>query len=237
MAILVREANKQDLPAIARIASTAFHPTNDIVSRNLFPSYFLPTGISAEYAAYWWRFLQKKTSLDDQHTLMTVAIDSCLDHQIVGFASWELPHGDEAHEATPVEPNIPEPPELDRNAFDEFISALDQDHKATFGERGIKDVWHLDHFGVDLRHQRKGVGKVLLEWGLRHAAKEGRDCYLTSTPAGKSLYTAAGFEVVRPVPVFGELFYSMILKHKDKREEKRKPRREDLDDRRVSLMV
>ena len=66
---------------------------------------------------------------------------------------------------------------------------------------------------MDPQHQRKGIGRMLLDWGLSRAASENKDCYLMATPAGRPLYTKRGFEVVRTVPIFGVLHHSMIFRH------------------------
>jgi GNAT superfamily N-acetyltransferase len=67
----------------------------------------------------------------------------------------------------------------------------------------------LDSLGVHPQHQKKGIGKLLLEWGVQEAAKQGGDCYLVATPAGLPLYRAAGFEDVRTVDIFGTPHMSM----------------------------
>jgi GNAT superfamily N-acetyltransferase len=66
--------------------------------------------------------------------------------------------------------------------------------------------------GVDPLHQRRGIGKTLLTWGMRQATKAGRDCYLMSTPQGRPLYEAFGWEIVRPLNMFGVMHHSMIYR-------------------------
>lgn len=70
----------------------------------------------------------------------------------------------------------------------------------------------LDSLGVDPLHQRRGIGKMLLEWGMEEAAKQGKSCYLVATPAGLPLYRAAGFDSVRNLDIFGAPHMSMILR-------------------------
>lgn len=70
----------------------------------------------------------------------------------------------------------------------------------------------LDHLAVDPRHQRRGIGKLLLNWGIEKAKHDGRDCYLVATPAGKSLYESVGFRTLQELSIFDVPHYSMILK-------------------------
>lgn len=68
----------------------------------------------------------------------------------------------------------------------------------------------LDSLGVHPHHQRRGIGRLLLDWGTRQAECEGKDCYLVATPAGVPLYRAAGFASTRTVDIFGTPHVSMI---------------------------
>ena len=45
-------------------------------------------------------------------------------------------------------------------------------------------------------YQRRGVGKLLMEWGLDVADREGLSCRLQATPQGRGLYSKCGFENV-----------------------------------------
>lgn len=71
----------------------------------------------------------------------------------------------------------------------------------------------LEYIGVDPRYQRRGIGRMLLLWGIDQAMQQGKDCYLFSTPAGRPAYESVGFAVRKVVPVFGVPHYSMIRRH------------------------
>ncbi|KAF2474791.1 uncharacterized protein BDR25DRAFT_184733, partial [Lindgomyces ingoldianus] len=45
-------------------------------------------------------------------------------------------------------------------------------------------------------YQRKGVGRMLLQWGIKQADEEGLPLYIEGTLAGKLLYEQLGFTVV-----------------------------------------
>lgn len=70
----------------------------------------------------------------------------------------------------------------------------------------------LDYIGVSPGNQRRGIGKMLLQWGLDNAAAERKDCYLVATEAGRPLYVDAGFKDIRVVSILGVPHYSMILR-------------------------
>lgn len=61
---------------------------------------------------------------------------------------------------------------------------------------GSGEFWHLGTLVTDPQHERKGAGRMLVEWGCRRADAEGRKCSLHATPGAKKLYLACGFEVV-----------------------------------------
>ena len=79
--------------------------------------------------------------------------------------------------------------------------------------RDLSSISDLDYIGVDPKHMRRGIGKILLNWGIDQAVKENRDCYLIATPAGQPFYAASGFQVLRVLKIFGVDHYSMLLKH------------------------
>ncbi|KAL6872757.1 putative GNAT family acetyltransferase [Trichoderma novae-zelandiae] len=228
MAIRIRESTADDLPAIARIASAAFHPATDVIAARLFPAQLQEQETVRDYDVYSWRYAKKTSSLSSPHAVMVVAIDDSLPatNQVVGFGLWDvyeykheathstLTQTDSEKAANQPQSTVHElpPPSFDQEAYAELRAIVSADHQAMFGERGIKDVWHLDYLGVDPQHQRKGIGRMLLDWGLRRAASDGKDCYLMATPAGRALYAKTGFEVVRTVPIFGVLHHSMIYR-------------------------
>jgi ribosomal protein S18 acetylase RimI-like enzyme len=49
---------------------------------------------------------------------------------------------------------------------------------------------------VDPSYQRRGIGKMLLEYGLNGAADQGKDIYLLARAEGIPLYKALEFEAL-----------------------------------------
>ncbi|KAL6914966.1 hypothetical protein FSST1_012726 [Fusarium sambucinum] len=213
MSIYLTEASEADLPAIARIATSAFHPDTDALSRRLFPRHLQPKDIPDGEAAYDWRLARKASSLSspESHVIIAVDKDKNEEDRIVGFALWDAPpaEGDESGPSKPIECAA-----LDKAAFEEMKKTVNQDAIDTFGEKGIAGVWHLDYIGVGPGNQRRGIGNMLLKWGLERASEEGKDCYLVATEAGRPLYVAAGFEDIRTIMILGIPHYSMIMRAK-----------------------
>jgi ribosomal protein S18 acetylase RimI-like enzyme len=58
-------------------------------------------------------------------------------------------------------------------------------------------LWFLDHVGVAPSHQARGLGRLLVEHGLRLADADGLAVFLeTATPSNVPYYHRFGFEVV-----------------------------------------
>lgn len=73
----------------------------------------------------------------------------------------------------------------------------------------------LAYLVVDPKHQREGIGRLLVKEGLDRAAGQGRDVCLRATPEGRRLYLALGFEEVREQRILGESEYAMVRKATD----------------------
>lgn len=64
-------------------------------------------------------------------------------------------------------------------------------------------------------HQRRGIGKLLLQRALAEADAFGQDIYLEAMPAAVKLYLAAGFVVldtIVPLQRFHQSVMSMMLR-------------------------
>ncbi|CAG7557578.1 unnamed protein product [Fusarium equiseti] len=142
MPIQLIKATEEDLPAIARIATSAFHPSTDALSRCLFPPHLQPKDIPDGEAAYDWRAARKASSLASPESHLIVAVDDDKDSKdrIVGFALWDAPpaDGDDSAPSKPIECAA-----LDKEAFEEMKKTVNQDAVDTFGEKGIAGVWRL----------------------------------------------------------------------------------------------
>jgi hypothetical protein len=140
MTIRIVEAVEEDLPAIARIATSAFHPNTDALSRRLFPPHLQPKDLPDGEAAYDWRAARKASSLASSESHLVVAVDDEKegDERIVGFSLWDAPPATEGEPSPGQEIRCAA---LDKEAFNEMKKIVNQDAIDTFGERGIAGVW------------------------------------------------------------------------------------------------
>ncbi|OCL06262.1 hypothetical protein AOQ84DRAFT_277811, partial [Glonium stellatum] len=49
---------------------------------------------------------------------------------------------------------------------------------------------------TDPDYQCKGIGRMMMQWGIEQADRNELSIYLEGTPAGKHLYDKLGFETV-----------------------------------------
>lgn len=109
--------------------------------------------------------------------------------QLVGFAMWQRV---DQH-------TVPETPKTDKkaaenpNLLNAFFAQMNRTRESTM--QG-KTYWFLKILSIDPEHQRKGLGTLLVKWGVERANKEGVDAWLESSPMGKGAYLKAGFRVL-----------------------------------------
>jgi GNAT superfamily N-acetyltransferase len=64
------------------------------------------------------------------------------------------------------------------------------------GLKAIDEMWYLKILCVHPGFQRRGIGAILLDWGLNHARERGEKVYLEASHYGKGLYAKKGFKDV-----------------------------------------
>lgn len=62
----------------------------------------------------------------------------------------------------------------------------------------------MDDTTVDPNHQRKGVGSLLVNWGVQKADELGIECFVEATDPGSMLYQKFGFTNLMKVLVDAE---------------------------------
>lgn len=60
--------------------------------------------------------------------------------------------------------------------------------------------WRLAFISVSPNHQRRGIGRKLVQWGLDRSEEEGVAAVLEASDAGKGLYEKMGFAEVGRMP-------------------------------------
>lgn len=147
MTIHVRDATADDIPAIARIAAAAFHPSTDAISAALFPAHLKAAdNPDVGDAALPWRLARKSASLRafdglNDGSRMMVAVDDAADGVVVGFSTWDAPEregNDQELEALKHWSPSPPPAALDTEAFQELRRIVDGDVKAVMGNEANK---------------------------------------------------------------------------------------------------
>ncbi|KAJ4296754.1 hypothetical protein N0V90_006802 [Kalmusia sp. IMI 367209] len=89
------------------------------------------------------------------------------------------------------------PPEL---RLDLLTAVLEPLHAAQHDIMGAEAPYlELDNLATHPEHQRRGAGRILLDWGVRKANEEGWRTYLDATPAGLKVYERIGFKLVKEV--------------------------------------
>lgn len=165
---------------------------------------------------------------------------------ILGWAHWVDASRDPKSSFTPEEKRIDteriwgsaSPPGLDKAALEDMIRQGEQIEKplqAVLNEdedegdglgRRRRDIRYkrsaveLHYLMIDPAHQRKGVGRLLVQEGLDWAALEGKEeddvggrprkVYLRSTAEGRGLYLSLGFKEVAEGTVFGQRQSAMV---------------------------
>ncbi|KAJ5494540.1 hypothetical protein N7463_010627 [Penicillium fimorum] len=202
--VQIRPATDADLGEIVELSMLAFDPSTDAITRSLFPPHLQTPERPGSEAIREWSIARKSARLHAKRSVMMVAIDDV--GKVVGYSMW----------FAPVEGNEEELPRpkrtfagMDQAAFAELREVIMEDEQRMFGEKGAADVWNLDSLGVHPQHQKRGIGRMLLDWGVQQAVTQERDCYLVATPAGVALYRAAGFDSVKTVEIFGTPHVSM----------------------------
>ncbi|OAA71014.1 Acyl-CoA N-acyltransferase [Akanthomyces lecanii RCEF 1005] len=221
MPLSIRPATEADVPRIAEISMAAFDPATDAVSRNLLPAARREDDSLGDDFRNW-SVMRKSARLKAARSVMLVAVEDAAaerseqreGQEVVGYALWFRPleEGEEEDGQGPAKNKAPVAG-LDPDAVAALREVMMKEERASFGDKGARDVWSLDSLGVDPKQQRRGIGRMLVNWGIQKAEQQQRDCYLVSTPSGLPLYESVGFETQREVLMFGVPHMSMMKWH------------------------
>ncbi|KAH8668614.1 acyl-CoA N-acyltransferase [Xylariales sp. PMI_506] len=205
--IQLRDACWSDLPRMAHILALAFWDDNvvgDIIHphRQEFPE---------DFDAYWLRRLH--CAFWDYRTRLLVAVDREEDsgkEVVVGVSRWtRMGPGGKDMECWRFDPrNLMKPLSIwamdihaliwpnrasDPSKADILARAFSFYRHVFSGERA--DSWYLWSLAVDPAAQGKGVGRELVQWGLRRAEVEGVCASVGSAKGKDGFYLKCGFEI------------------------------------------
>ncbi len=87
MPVHIRLATLADVPGVARVAAAAFHPSTDVVTRNLFPARLQPDDKPEGYYHLAHRTIRKTARLRSPDSVIMVAVDDDTHDKIVDMPS------------------------------------------------------------------------------------------------------------------------------------------------------
>ncbi|KAK7697456.1 hypothetical protein SLS64_013537 [Diaporthe eres] len=221
---ILRRATKADLPRMVHVLLDAF--ASGPWGPTLFPPHLkVKPGDGDEFD---WRLYMISSGFDSsgRETVVACCQVEAQREEIVGWAQWiDLPASREEGgmsreemKAKMVRDLGANPAGLDGEAFERLRSGgqqLEKSFDEFLGTERSSASWQLSYLVVDPNHHRQGIGRLLAKEGLDRAASQGRDVCLRSTPEGRPLYLALGFEQTREQEVFGESQYAMVWKAPD----------------------
>ncbi|CAN8098115.1 unnamed protein product [Discula destructiva] len=216
----IRDARKDEVHALINIGARAFK--GRAMSEALFPKRLraidgqlmcsdaekLQCQEESEFCVE--RLLRR---IDDETEHFVVATD---DHDApIGYANWRSPLSNKPEEAKALESLLQEehPKTMDMEALaviSKGIAVLEAAIRDALGEDEFRRSWYLAGLAVDPAHQRKGIGKMLMQWGQERADQEHTTVRLMASEVGANLYRALGFEEVGSLEVLGGMEYAFI---------------------------
>ena len=186
----VRYATEQDVPAPGQINSAGFESTG--LYRNAFANVDF-SAISGLKGAWTLKHLANP----QMHALAAVDSDT---KEIVAYCRWIIPTGlgcdqpeiplSEDGAAVAANPMSRAPPAMNEGPYNAFKKLLEQGREKYVTER----VMIVDLLATAPQHQRKGIGRLCMRWGLEKADALKAKVYLEATMDGYPLYSSLGFK-------------------------------------------
>lgn len=146
-----------------------------------------PVGTVIGYA-FWERIGPKDNSTAFAWRQTNTSFVDWLERKLIG---WEMWYTDLARLDSSVE----------RSRVASLIAAFA--HQDDYFNTHAPEHWHLRVLGVAPKYQRKGVGHLLVEWGLQNAKREDVPAALEASTNGGRLYAKLGFKTVSWMTVGG----------------------------------
>ncbi|KAK0702970.1 acyl-CoA N-acyltransferase [Lasiosphaeria miniovina] len=207
MPLYIRPAVESDMAAVGRIATDAF---KDTLSTVLFPAHLRPADQPDLDEQPAWRAARTWRRMGEGMPTM-VAVDTIDGHEtVVAFAQWDKPHVAGTAPPTMESKRDGDPITLDKTALAAIYVIMEAETERLIGPTAHYDLWYLLILTVDPRHHRRGIGKMLVRWGLEQAAAEKKGVFLSASPAGKPMYQSLGFRDLGAFEMLGLPHYTML---------------------------
>ncbi|KAA8569862.1 hypothetical protein EYC84_002205 [Monilinia fructicola] len=200
-------ANPQDVPELAAITTRGFEASDSI-----FPMIWSNTAPGAHDAAAMMLF-------NPIQTPMKITWKAEVDGKVVGYARWHLPPNSKGERSEIDKDVLSDRMEGDFGGetnngsatevfkqkveggwqtpsgmnFDLFMRKVKGSIECRKRDYDAKVDIMLDLCFVDPAYHKRGIGNMLLEWGIKKADKEGRKICLVSTPQARNFYERAGW--------------------------------------------
>ncbi|OJD10146.1 hypothetical protein AJ78_08722 [Emergomyces pasteurianus Ep9510] len=181
MGLIVLPATISDIASAYDVYFAAFN--GDLIFNILYPR-GMDTELRKEHTAntlQWWH------GVTVQHTFKCVDTDT---GKVVGMAVWDVYWRARTDEER-KRPTTAWLEGAEKERAEAFLESMWKMREKLLG--GRRHVY-CSFLAVHPDHQRRGIGKPLMDWGLDVGEKLRLPVYLESTLAGLPLYTKLGFE-------------------------------------------
>ncbi|RFU33366.1 hypothetical protein B7463_g2944, partial [Scytalidium lignicola] len=210
MSFEVQEMSHADLETVVKIEFRAFHP-NDTLHMLIYPSPVVPTPSVIEQTTK--RQLENWTTgkPPGSEVKWVKAVDTETG-EIIGAAKWiffDKAAGESEEEKQGGKKRWPEAG-FKTNWLEPAIPLGGSEGvKGLAGMTGVDDqayvpLHYLISAFVTLHIKKRGVGKMLVKYGITKADEMGVKSYVEASPLGRRLYKFCGFELVEKVLMHGK---------------------------------
>jgi GNAT superfamily N-acetyltransferase len=139
-----------------------------------------------------------------------VYVCALIDKKIVGFALWRVPLSSRSQRETSLQKMYRKTIQF-ADCMEDWVfpatwrretrciayrSRVKQCEDKYLGKGEADEAWRLWTLAVDPSYQRRGIGGLLVDWGLNQARAKGAKAYTDASPFGKGLYLKKGFKIV-----------------------------------------
>ncbi|KAF2112305.1 hypothetical protein BDV96DRAFT_649106 [Lophiotrema nucula] len=128
----------------------------------------------------------------DCHFLKLIDDELEGEESIIAVAKWRINEKERTEEQIQIQ--LPNPKDGENEASRDFFEYL---RSTRLEFMGTKPFCFLHILATDPKHQGRGAGSLLLQWGTQRADKAQLPSYLESTEAGRRTYLKAGFKQVK----------------------------------------